>query len=320
MSATLEQLSESGRRNWRNITYWSGTWDLLSKQIPQFEKRDFQTSADATSNPYMQTIVRLPRLEEEWPIPVAAVSNFYTLAQHHDVAKRCLEGIQDVGISTKEIRCELGLTDLGEWMNFRIYFPEQYDYTPEDGQSLGLRLECFNSVDASSRLSLFLGWFRFICSNGLIIGRTKAELSDIHGRHMQLDRISAMISEGLDDAQADIDRLDGWQASEIGLDRLEQWANKELTSKWGKNAACRVYHICCSGYDIEISNPFVAAKATEKPVKQTQAVPGAAQLACNLYDVSQALSWVSGSRKNPEERVARQSEIPDLVDQLRETA
>ena len=73
-------------------------------------------------NPYLKTIVRLPRTPFEQPVPVGVVSNTYTLTQHKEVAEKCFEGIRLAGTPTSDLRCEVGLAQLGEWMNLRIYF------------------------------------------------------------------------------------------------------------------------------------------------------------------------------------------------------
>jgi hypothetical protein len=84
----------------------------------------------------MRTVVRLPRNRVEQKIPVGTVSNTYTLAQHTDVGQKCIDGIRQAGIAVDGLRCELGLTDLGEWMNLRLYFPKEFDHTPPDGENL----------------------------------------------------------------------------------------------------------------------------------------------------------------------------------------
>jgi hypothetical protein len=45
----------------------------------------------------------------------------------------CIEAIKKSLKNTSELKCELGLSDLGEWMNFRVYFPEEYDLTQGTG-------------------------------------------------------------------------------------------------------------------------------------------------------------------------------------------
>jgi hypothetical protein len=89
--------------------------------------------------------------------------------------------------------------------------------------------------------------------------------------------------------------------------------DKDVAKRWGKKAACRVFHICSSGHDVEIQDPFAPGEASEKPVKAIADVPGAVVPAATLFDASQALSWVATRRNDPEERVDWQRQIPELV-------
>jgi hypothetical protein len=98
--------------------------------------------------------------------------------------------------------------------------------------------------------------------------------------------------------------------------KIEVWANGALAKAWGKKAACRTFHICTTGHDVEIIDPFAKGDATEKPVKQLAIVPGAAIPSRTLYDVSQSLSWVATRRNNPDERLEWQSAIPTLLGSL----
>lgn len=316
----LQVLEEVARWKARSVSYWEGRWDRIQPVIPKFTSEEFKMAPDAPSNPHMRMVIRQPISPLERAIPVGVVSNTYTLAQHVEVGEKCFEGIREAGIDPKPLRCQLGLTQLGEWMNLRIYFPDKYQHKPRDGRALGLRLECFNSVDGSSRLVLLLGWLRFVCSNGLVIGETKAELKDIHNKHMDLGRIASIIQEGLGYVQSDLERLNGWDNQSVKIDQIEGWANTKLADSWGKKAACRTYHICRSGQDVSIEDPFAKGAATEKPVKLIGAVPGAPVPAKTLYDVSQALSWVATRRNNADERVEWQSKIPSLVNSLRTAA
>jgi hypothetical protein len=315
----LTLLEETGRWRARDVSYMEGTWDRLCSELPSFEKADYRAQDDAPPNPYMQSVVRLPRTKMEGPVPVGVVSNTYTLAQHRKVAEKCLEGIRGAGVEPRALRCQIGLTELGEWMNLRIYFPESFDHLPQDGEKLGLRLECFNSVDGSSRLVLLLGWLRSVCANGLVIGETKAELRDVHDQHMDLERIPRLICSGMDLVKQDRERLMKWERSGVTSDQISSWADGGLAKSWGKKAACRAFHICTSGFDVEYLDPFAKGEPTVKPVKPVRRVPGAPNLVRNLYDVSQALSWIASSRLSSDERVQWQSQIPGLVQQLQAT-
>jgi len=283
----------------------------------RFAVEDFKATADGPVNPHIRMVVRLPLTAVEQRMPVGVVSTTYQLAQHVDVVEMCLKGIRGHQIDPSVLRCELGLTTLGEWMNFRAYFPDSFSYSPSDGHSLKLRLECFNSVDGSSRLVILFGWFRFICANGLIIGETKAALRDIHDENLNLDIIPRIISEGLAKVKADLERLRQWEQSSIVSLRFEGWVDGHLAERWGKEAACRTLHICRSGADVEMLDPFAGGKPSEKQIKLLSAVPGAAKPAKNLYDVCQALSWIATQRNSADERLEWQGHIPELVENLR---
>ena len=149
---SVELTNETVRWRARDASFMAGKWAALSKRIPRFVVEDFKATAGGPANPHIRTVVRLPVSAPEQRIPVGVVSNTYRLAQHADVVEMCLKGIRAHDIDPSELRCEVGLTSLGEWMNFRAYFPDSFSHNPGDGNKLALRLECFNSVDGSSRL------------------------------------------------------------------------------------------------------------------------------------------------------------------------
>lgn len=311
--ANFQSMDGNWRWRARPVNYWSGTWPAVSKLIPTFGLADFRATTKGPANPHIRVVVRQPISPDDAQIPVGTVSKTYRLAQHHEVIERCFAGMSAAGVSTNDLRCELGLTELGEWMNFRIYFPERFQQTPEDGKPIGLRLEVFNSVDGTSRLVLLLGWLRFVCTNGMIIGETKQEFRDTHDQYMNLDKIPPAIQDGMGMVEQDIGRLNLWQQTEVSAERVTAWANGPLSQDWGKKAACRVLHICLSGEDGKIVDPFAKGAASEKPWVPELKVPGAPSPARTLYDVSQALSWVAEKRTNPEDRRDWQGRIPQLV-------
>lgn len=317
MEQAAELLELSGRWRSREVAYWAGTWSRLKGIIPTFTTEPFRSHADAPANPHMRAVVRQPVAVTEHPIPVGVVSNTYALAQHCDVVERCLAGLRQVGLDPSQLKCEIGLTALGEWMQFRATFPDSYSYVARDGNKLTLKLECSNSVDGSSRLVILLTWFRLICSNGLAIRETRAELRDAHDANLDLDSIPKIIARAMAVVEAEKQRLSRLDTAAVAFDALREWADGVLAARWGKKAACRAFHICLRGEDVEISDPFAKGAATEKPVQYTGRVPGAPITARTLFDVTQALSWIATQRVNTEERMDWQSAIPELIEELR---
>ena len=101
---------------------------------------------------------------------------------------------------------------------------------------------------------------------------------------------------------------------------LIQWVDTALAKKWGKLAAFRTLHICRTGCDAKYAEPFEPETPSRKAAMLLDPVPGAKRIAADLYDVSQALSWIATARNNAEERTLRQTEIPILLNDLAQIA
>ena len=173
----------AGEAQWRarKVRYYGGDWEAIQTVIPEFDLVPFTVGPDEPTNPFLQTVMRRPLSAAERAIPIGVVSNSYSLAPHREAAALCRKGLTDAGIDPESLRYEVGLSELGEWMNLRIYLDGSFGFVDSHGKKLDLRLECFNSVDGSSRLVILFGWLRFVCSNGLVIGETKIEIKERHG-------------------------------------------------------------------------------------------------------------------------------------------
>jgi hypothetical protein len=309
-------LPEDAKWRSRKVRYYAGDWDAIQTILPQFDLTPFTAGQHEPVNPFLRTVMRRPLSSAERPIPIGIVSNTYSLAQHLEVAELCRKGLINAQIELHNLRYEVGLSELGEWMNFRIYFPKEYCFIDSLEERLDLRLECFNSVDGSSRLVILFGWLRFVCSNGLVIGETKIEIRERHGQSLDLAAIPERIGPAIKSVEADRFRMKTWQDAKVSINDIAAWSDKRVTEMWGKKAASRVYHICKAGRDIEIEDPFALGSATEKPIRYLNRVPGSPERAGSKYDVAQALSFVATNRNNAEERVTRQADIPRLLERL----
>jgi hypothetical protein len=313
--AEIRILDEMARWRTRKVQYLAGAWTQLERVIPKFELSDFHDGPNEPANPFLRSVVRLPINKAERRIPVGVVSNNYMLVQHAEVGNRCLSGMAKAGVDLSQVRCEMGLSELGEWMHLRLRFPDGYCFQPKDNHKLDLRVEAFNSVDRSSRLIVLLSWLRLVCLNKMVVRESLVEVRDLHNSTLDLSKIEEAVGEGTRKAKEDKARLTVWGNREVHSEELREWADDIVADLWGKNAACRVFHICASSYDVE-PEPFSKGRPSEKAAQRLDPVPGAASPAINLYDVCQALSWVATKRNNPEERIDRQAQIPDLIKKL----
>ena len=309
----------------RKVAYRGGAWNEVKDTIPEFDLRPFVSVPDVgptttpfdpalgeLANPYFQVVTRRSRSVSEAPMPVGIVSRHYSLVQHRHIANLCRQGIMDVlGTHPDELSYEIGLSELGEWMNLRIYLPRRVPFVDNSGE-LTLRLECFNSVDGSSRLVIFFGWLRSVCSNGMVIGETKIRIQERHGRNLdpKLELIHSRLARAFESVESDLDRMRSWQRMRVKIDDIRLWSQRILAAKWGPKAAARVYYICKEGRDVVIFSPF------SKPRRCLDRVPGSPERANNVYDVSQALSFVATGRNNTDQRIKWQEDIPRLLRDL----
>jgi hypothetical protein len=120
-----------GEAQWksRKVRYYAGDWDAIGTVLPEFDLVPFTAGEGEPANPFLKTVMRKPLSAAERSIPVGVVSHTYSLAPHRDVAALCRKGVVDAGIEPGALRYEVGLSELGECMNFRIYFPSSYSFT-----------------------------------------------------------------------------------------------------------------------------------------------------------------------------------------------
>jgi hypothetical protein len=219
----------------RTYSVWPDLEQLMRvHQVPQFTVDahrpvrafdvlgvSFATELGYTNLLTALDLAGIPLSAAERPIPVGVVSHTYSLASHRDVAALCRWGVLTTDIEPDDLRYEVGLSELGEWMNFRIYFPDSYSFSDAHDNKLDLRLECFNSVDGSSRLVILFGWYRLICSNGLVIGETKIEISERHGQQLDLASIPNRIQPALIEVEADRQRMKKWQVEKVAISDIK---------------------------------------------------------------------------------------------------
>ena len=227
----LEESSEDALRwNGEPVYGYSGDISALGSLIPFFERQPFRisegkdTAGDARirslhasgENKLWDVIVRRPLLDEDEPTPVGIVSKRYKLVQHQDLFRKASEALKKAGIKTGECEAELMLSAYGTRMALIFALPENFSFDPGDRMPLALRFYGVNSVDGSSRLTIMLGWFRFICGNGLVLGTAQLRQKFVHNEYLELPDLSEVLTQGI--SLAEKEKV-----------ILHEWINKEVT-------------------------------------------------------------------------------------------
>ncbi len=254
---------------WGNlpVTFHEGTMAEIRAHIPTFERRSFGLTQGekhlSRLNERLDTIVRRPFGEDKTFVPVGIVSKDYTLVPHDAVLNEAIKALGTAKVAPDDVRAEVKITEYGERMALSLYLPGKYSFDPGDGKPMALRLECMNSVDGSTRFRALVGWFRLVCSNGLIIGVTRSDMRRRHTGDIFLADVGKVLKSGLKEAENEKKNFARWRGTEITLDRIAPWVEKKLWKGWGFKAAARTFHIACYGADADVVGQFKGRHADQ---------------------------------------------------------
>jgi Domain of unknown function (DUF932) len=169
---------------------------------------------------------------------------------------------------------------------------------------MGLRLSCFNSVDGSTKFMAVVGWLRFVCSNGMVIGVARADIRRLHDESLRLRDVGYALTTGMHAAERDKKRYEQWLTMPVEPGTLERSVDGPLREAWGPKAATRGFHISLRGTDVEFADRFEKADPSRRVVRTTRRVPGMDSSKLTVFKVSQALAWLArGRREIPATRV-----------------
>jgi len=130
----------------------------------------------------------------------------------------------------------------------------------------------------------------------MVVGTAR---TDYKRRHDILDQGVAL-------ALTEKEHLRSWLETQLVPDRFSQWVDGMVADKWGVKAA----------KDVEVV-PFTERRPpSEKEVRQCDYVPGSSEPVKNLYAASQVLTWLAGQRREVEDQLAWQRDVPELMQGL----
>jgi hypothetical protein len=267
-------------------------------------------------NERLDTIVRLPFGEDRTFVPVGVVSKDYALVPHTAVLDIAARALDDANIPSRDVKAELRITEYGERMSLSLYLPDKYSFDPGDGHPMALRLECLNSVDGSTRFRALMGWFRLVCSNGLIIGVTRSDLRRRHVGDICLEDVGAVLASGLTESEAEKENFHRWRKEAVTLNQLAPWVNNDLREGWGFKAAARTFHIARTGLDADVVGPYKGSTPTSIAMNPSKRVPGMPNHCANLFDLSQILAWLAKERRDVQEQLEWREKITEVMKPL----
>jgi hypothetical protein len=326
ISDNYQRPDQTARAQQARLTDWtwegatvkelSGEVGQLFPLVPVFSRHPFRVGSE--ENRFKDEIRREPLNITDDPIPVATVSKTYSLIQHRDVLSSVFRALKMIHIDISGIESSLLLSEYGERMQWSCAIPNM-DFDPGDGYPLVLRINCLNSVDTSTVLEITFNWYRLVCSNGLMFGLNDARLRRRHIHSLDPQEIALYLRDQLDQIPTEKSMYAKWLKVTVDARELTKWIDEKVAKEWGPQAAARVWNIINHGFDAVVQQAR-NVKPHQLPVRNTKAVPGACAPVDNLFHISQALSWIAGTRKTIPETLEYTKAIPRLMESLTEVA
>ena len=301
-------------------THWCGedvasidtTLALLPGVLPVFDRRPFGR------NRLRDLIVRAS-IAGTGPVPVGVVSKHYVLVQHADAIRAVTSQVRKSKIDPEKVPARLLISEYGTRIAVRATLPEQHSVVPDDGHRMALTFECFNSVDGSVPLFAAVGWFRFVCSNGLVVGTATARVRQKHSPPLNIDEISEVLTHGVIAATEDRTTFAAWRARKVSRDELMKWVDGPVADAWGPLAAARAYAIAATGNDGQPIPPQRKAPPHAWSLTNGQPVPGTHAPCGDAYELAQVLAWIAANRGNIAQRLDWRAQIRPLMSWLAPT-
>jgi hypothetical protein len=250
----------------------------LYTQVPIFSRQPFRAGGE--ENRYKDEIRREPLKITEEPTPVATVSKGYGLIQHRDVLASVFRALRKTQINISEIDSTILMSEYGERLQWSCDIPNM-DFDPGDGFPLVLRVNCLNSVDMSTALEITLGWYRLVCSNGMMFGLSDSHLRRRHVPSLDPDDIATHLAVQLQCVPKEKSLYQQWLKHCVQPAILVEWLDDRVAEEWGPHAAARVWQIVSAGVDGDVQ-PAPKSKPHELKLNNSKKVPGCCAPVKNL--------------------------------------
>lgn len=288
-------------------------FDDIGEHLPKFDKVPFQNGVEV--NDRFDMVVN-----KETQFPINTCSKRYSLIQHQELLDQVDKIIDEIDHEADKDNSIVRVSKNKERLWLECSFPDS-KFDPGDGHPIELRIWGFNSVDLSIPFEITFGYYRQICSNGMIAMERGTSFRHRHTPNLDSEIISKVAEDLWNSAFMDTEKYQKYYNEKIEVESevIQDWINSTMNRAWGLNTAGRVFNIMKTGMDGKCSYPEGGKTRgmlpTELEFEADKPVPGSA-IAENMYDVVNAASWVSSRENNIKNRIKKMRQLPGLIKEL----
>lgn len=149
------------------------------------------------------------------------VSDRYQLVRHLDLFQVLGQAVDHLGIRVKDTKVRVG--DGGGSAKVTWRLDRQVDIG--GGDLVDLQIIGRNSYNYTAMVGLQLGGFRFICSNGLVVGKVLAAYKKRHVPSLKVEEAQRQITEMLEQQEKVSREWTRWGKIEYPTTRFAEWLN-----------------------------------------------------------------------------------------------
>jgi len=148
------------------------------------------------------------------------VSKDYKLVRHEDAVQR-IESTIDENLELGKYKCATEFYNDGARMRMTYSFYEK-SVEIKKGDTVNPELHLFNSYDTTWPFIVLIGAFRFVCTNGLVVGEKYLHLRKRHIYHFDEMDLNKQVSTAL-------------KRFKLQANQWEKWTGRQLTAKTYEN-------------------------------------------------------------------------------------
>ena len=181
---------------------------------------NFETVKEPVMRPngqIMENIYNLVRTDTDEVLHTH--NNSYTILSHDDAVNAAYDAVKEADIS-QDFSVDIKCMDSGRKLKGTILFND-LTIEPQEGDHVKLRMDFFNSYDASWAYANQLAGLRLVCTNGMVSPQAIAKVWARHTANINVQASVSQIAQGMDTFLHNKEQWQQWMKVKVSRDQAE---------------------------------------------------------------------------------------------------